>query len=158
MGFFKNLFSTHNSHTTASEEELFSWTDKEYLKASSNYFSGMEKIESSWSVIYNLKDYTGDRAEKFIQDCYKNIKDFYAWINAGKKYGETVPPSVPAFKRLSMIYEKQGNFQKAIDICAEAIEIGAINDGAKGQMRGRLARLIKKSEITPGEDILKLLE
>lgn len=57
-----------------------------------------------------------------------------------------------------MIYEKQGNFQKAIDICAEAIEIGAINDGTKGQMRGRLARLIKKSEITPGEDILKLLE
>ena len=53
--------------------------------------------------------------------------------------------SYPSFKRLAIIYEKQGNFKKAIDICKQAIELGFYKDGTPGQMPGRLARLIKKS-------------
>ena len=49
------------------------------------------------------------------------------------------------FQRLAIIYEKQKEYEKAIDICKYAIEVGFYKDGTSGQMPGRLARLIKKS-------------
>ena len=38
------------------------WLDEDYRQISEQYFSGMEAIESDWSVMYNLKDYEGERA------------------------------------------------------------------------------------------------
>ena len=63
----------------------------------------------------------------------------------------------PAFKRLSMIYEKQKDFDSAVKVCIDAIKCGATADGSKGGMQGRLARLIKKAGITPTAEIEKLM-
>ena len=57
------------------------------------------------------------------------------------------PISVRAYKRLSMIYEKQGNYENAFEICIEAIKNGIEYDGTKSGFKGRAARMIKIREF-----------
>lgn len=118
------------------------------------YFSTMPEIEAAWSVLYNLKAYTGPQAEAFEQKCLDNIRDFMStpaeWRQAVRE--------VPACTRLSMLYEKQERYDEAISICAIAIHNGITYDGSKGQMYGRLARLIRKAGKPVSDDILKLLQ
>lgn len=125
------------------------------------YYEYMGKVESAWSVLQNLKLFFGDEAEAFERLCienlalYKNMIDYDAQ-NASRNYEP--PKHVPAYVRLAMLYEKQEKYQKAIDICVEAIKIGAYDDHSKGKMYGRLARLIKKSGVQATPDIQKLIE
>ena len=43
----------------------------------------------------------------------------------GKKFKDyETPISVCAYKRLSMIYEKQGNYENAFEICIELLKMG----------------------------------
>lgn len=122
------------------------------------YYKGMEEIEAMWSVMYNLKIVSGEQADIFINKCYENLADLQNMLQAERKYGfgGEMPFRVPAYVRLAMLYEKQENYEKAINICVEAIRAGATNDGNKGKMYGRLARLIRKSGITVSDDILLL--
>lgn len=73
---------------------------------------------------------------------------------AGEKYresGEQLKAQVddvfdiyiPAFERLAIIYEKQGNVSEAIEICEMAIGYG-LKDSTKGGFEGRLEKLQKK--------------
>jgi selenophosphate synthetase-related protein len=55
-----------------------------------------------------------------------------------------------------MLYEKQEKYQKAIEVCVEAIQIGAYDDHSNGKMYGRLARMIKKSGIDVTDEIKQL--
>lgn len=56
---------------------------------------------------------------------------------------EITLPRIPAFDRLAIIYEKQGNHQAAIQVCQRAIELG-LPSSTKGGFPGRLAKLEKK--------------
>lgn len=149
MGFF-DLFKTK-------EKIPNKYYDNSWKIASSKYYDGLQKIESQWSVLYNLKCFSGPKAEKFITLCEDNIQAFFILQHIEKKYGEDSPPSVPAFKRLAMIYEKQKDFASAIKVCMDAIKCGATVDGSKGGMQGRLARLVKKAGITPTAEMEKLM-
>lgn len=122
------------------------------------YYKGLEEIESMWSVMYNLKITFGEKADIFEAKCRQNLLDLFEMLKANEKYGfdSSMPPHVPAYVRLAMLYEKQEKYQEAIDVCVEAIKFGAINDGNKGKMYGRLARLIRKSGIDVNDDILAL--
>lgn len=122
------------------------------------YYKGLEEIESMWSVMYNLKIVNGEQANIFEAKCRDNITDLYQMLDANRKYSydSTMPPHVPAYVRLAMLYEKQERYGEAIDICVEAIKAGAFNDGNKGKMYGRLARLIRKSGITVDDEVLAL--
>lgn len=125
---------------------------------SSKYFSTLQEIESMWSVMYNLKLMSGEKADAFEIKCKENIVELYDMLDASKKakFDSSVPPSVPAYIRLAMLYERQERYQDAINICVDAIKAGAIDDGSKGKMYGRLARLIRKSGIEVNDDILSL--
>lgn len=116
------------------------------------YFDAIPEIEAAWSVLYNLKSYTGPQADAFEQKCLANIQDFMstpaAWRQGVRE--------VPAYTRLAMLYEKQERYDEAIDICSAAIRNGITIDGSKGQMYGRLARMIRKSGKTVSDDIIKL--
>lgn len=164
MGFLNKILNSllqaqadKNLNTDRISHNRYSWEDRDYTSASNKYFTGMEEIETNWSVLYNLNCYTGTRADKFIADCKKNINDFYSWQKIAKTYGEDSPPSVPAFKRLAMIYEKQGLYENSIAVCREAILACACSDGTKGGMKGRLTRMIKKSGRTPTDEEMILL-
>lgn len=51
--------------------------------------------------------------------------------------------SVAAFKRLAIMYEKQGRIQDAISIAERALAVGQ-DDGTKGGFAGRIDKLRKK--------------
>ena len=143
MGLLKKIFKIPTA-TSATHQAADLYENK--------YFSGMEEIEAMWSVLYNLKIVTGEKADMFEQKCLQNISDF-----------QHIPPvntqatrEVPAYTRLAMLYEKQERYDEAIAVCADAIRRGIVYDGSKGQMYGRLARLIRKSGKQVDSDILKL--
>ena len=50
---------------------------------------------------------------------------------------------IPSFQRLAIIYEKKGEYKKAIDICKKAIKYN-LRDTSKAGFEGRLERLEKK--------------
>lgn len=117
-----------------------------YLSAvrpvSNKYYSQVEKIQSDWSVLYNLKDYTGPLASKFEDDCYDNINSYIEMKTVYEKYKQTIPTNIPAFRRLAMLYEKQERFEEAVDICRKACSFGM-------DERSRMVRMIKKAGRTP---------
>lgn len=124
---------------------------------SDTYIKNMEKIESMWSVLQNLRIYTGDQADTFESLCYQNIDEYHRMADFDRQQDAIVPAHAPCYVRLCMLYEKRQDYQKGIDICVEAIQSGADKDGQKG-MHGRLARLIRKSGIDVNPDILKLTQ
>lgn len=127
-------------------------------QASKIYFSTNDKIEAMWSVLYNLNCFSGEKAYSLETLCLQNIKNLDNMLNCNKlaNFDDSIPPHVPAYVRLAMLYEKQERYKDAINICVEAIQRGAVNDNSKGQMYGRLARLISKSGIEVDQEILLL--
>ena len=158
MGLLKSLLGKSTERQNYYNYNAASY--KEMEKANAKYYNGLDKIESMWSVMYNLKSYEGSNADKFETICYESIKYLGIMINAQKNanYGNSIPLHVPAYVRLAMLYEKREDYEKAINICADAIRAGFINDGNKGKMYGRLARLIHKSGINVDSNISKLIE
>lgn len=162
MGLF-NLFNkatTYEKQLSVSDEHItLDPAYIEYTNASSVYYNGMEEIESMWSVITNLGIYNTNESDILINKCIKNIEDLTTMLKCAKaiEYDSSYPPHVPAYVRLAMLYEKREDYKSGIDICVEAIRHGAINDGSKGKMYGRLARLIKKSGIEPTEEMISLI-
>lgn len=132
--------------------------DKDFLKKQEQYYKGLEDVENKWSVLHNLGVYEGVPTEKYIKLCLSNIRQFIAMNSLGKQYKDYDSPlSVPAYKRLSMLYEKQGKYKEAYEVCIEAIQAGVERDGTKAGFKGRAARMIKKSGITPDDEIMNIL-
>ena len=137
------------------KRELFhqQMNDEEYKTALKQYFDAMEKMNHEWSVIYNLKDYSSKRAERFEIMCAQQI-DRFLTINQKWSQYENPAPRTDAFKLLSILYERQGRIDDAANVCLKSIEYGYEADGTKGGMRGRLARLIKKGAAAKMPDDL----
>lgn len=147
------LFEAKGYKQSEVEVNKFQQYEKESRPIWNKYQKGMNKLQSDWSVMYNLKEYSGTRAKKYESDCLKNIELYKQLTVINKKYGEKSPPNVPAFKRLAMLYEKQGKFEESSSICIDALRNGVWGDG----MQGRLARMIKKAGRTPNHEEMKLL-
>lgn len=134
--------------------------DKVAEKLSDIYYEHMDKIQKMWSVLYNLKAFQSDQALEFEQSCKENINEWIEYKSYCEKKGfltENAVHYVPAYVRLSMLYERQGKLFEAIKICVEAIKNGAYNDHNSSSMYGRLSRLIKKAKIEPTDEIKQIL-
>lgn len=118
------------------------------------YCKDMEQVEVMWAVLRNL--YSDEQAAHFERFCRMNIAEYRDMYAFDMEHEQEPPHHAPCCVRLAMLYERQGKLKEAIDTCAFAIRIGAYEDGSKGQMYGRLARLIKKSGLNI--DMQKLLE
>ena len=125
-----------------SAEEKFERYQREVKSVANKYYAKMQEIEKSWSVLYNLGEYTGDLAKKLEKDCLANIESYKKMLEIDKKYGEKTPTNIPAIKRLAMLYEKQGKFNEAVEICKIACSFGM-------DERSRMARMIKKLKRLP---------
>lgn len=135
------------------DTKLFMRYRMEVEPISDKYFSQINRIQDNWSTMYKLNSYTGKRADEFREDCLENIQLYVQMAEIEKKYGQTPPPNAPAFKRLAMLYEKQGDYEKSISVCTKALINGAWGDG----MINRLARMIKKAGRKPTSDELALM-
>lgn len=115
----------------------------------------MEKIGVAYSIAVNLTSPFSAEMEKVIELCKEDISLAMLWrdqlleelrmIHPDKEFTVAdLHGSYPSFKRLAIIYEKRKEYQKAIDVCEQAISLGYTHDGTEGQMPGRIARLMKK--------------
>lgn len=152
MGFFRSLFNQSPQLNTSSASSA--WSDAHHIAITDAYYPQMDKIEEQWSVMYNLKDFSGKRADLFIEMCLENIDLYKQMATIENAYGEDSPPSAPAFKRLAMLYEKNQRYEDAVAVCIDALSYGAHG----GNMRGRLARMIKKAGRTPTALELEFLD
>ena len=116
------------------------------------HYKNIEKIDMLYTVANNLSLPNSPEMQKVIELCLDDIRlapDFLEYCKEIANYYKTdlqkQIPTYPSFYRLAIIYEKQKEYQKAIDICNYAIKLGYIRDGTKGQMPGRIARLIRKA-------------
>lgn len=70
------------------------------------------------------------------------------WSALNEEYsGGTDNPTldaVPLYKRLSIIYEKQGKYEEAIQVCRDAIGKGLTDDKSQGGFSGRIVKLEKE--------------
>ncbi len=88
---------------------------------------------------YKQRNNRDDAIEKCIEYCKKDIEIVDEFLESWD--GE--PPRIPSFKRLAIIYKKQKEYEKAIDVCDKAIERG-LSDKTKTGFEGRRQRLLNK--------------
>ena len=143
------------------DEIIQNFKDRTFVQRnpySKSYYEHLEKIESMWSVMHNLGTFGGQQASQFEKACVYNIREYHAMVQWDEQNGrnKVPPPHVPAYVRLAMLYEKNSMYDKAIEVCVSAIRCGAYNDGSKGKMHGRLARMIKKSGRNVPQEIMRL--
>lgn len=125
-----------------SEAEKFMRYQKEVKQVSQTYYSQMNRIQEDWSTLYNLSVYTGFFGERFEKLCLANIANYKEMLRIDKKYGKKTATNIPAFKRLAMLYEKQGRFEEAVEVCKQAYSLGM-------DERSRMVRMIKKAGRKP---------
>jgi tetratricopeptide (TPR) repeat protein len=102
-------------------------------------------------LYYKQRDDRPDAINFCIDFCLldiNSIEQFIAlWHQQVKSLGipddKIETPRIPSFERLSIIYDKQGRFLEAIEICKKAIELN-LQDSTKGGFSARLALLEKK--------------
>lgn len=126
--------------------------EEKYTKVLDNHFKNIEKINMLYTVANNLSLPNSPQMQQVIDLCLQDIELAPQISNYCKEmaihYNDDLDNHLfnyVSFHRLAIIYEKQGEYQKAIDVCRQAIELGFYKDGTAGQMPGRMARLIKKS-------------
>ena len=125
------------------------------------YFQGSDKVEEQWSTLSDMEKIDDNKAVKFEKLCKNNIDDLYAMLNATEEHDgniEEMPDEVPAYNRLTMLYERQGRIKEAMETCVESIINGAISDGSIKGMRGRLATLVEEADFDVSKDVLELLD
>lgn len=147
---WEKLKQENNWHFPKSKVEIF----EEYLVESKDisdaYFELMEKIQKNWSVLYNSKDYFGPLAVEIEQDCIKDIAYYEKMLKINKKYKQSTATNIPAFRRLAMLYERQGKYEESIEVCRKACSF-------KMDERARMERMIKKAGRQPTTEEIKII-
>lgn len=145
---WNKLISINNWHFKEDEAEKY---QKEVKEAADNYYYLLSLIQREWSVLYNLKNYNGQQAKEFEKMCLDDIRYYIKMREIDLKYNEKTPLNAPAFTRLAMLYEKQGEYEKAAFVCKEACLLGI-------DERSRLIRMLKKAGRTPTVEEISLIE
>lgn len=134
-----------------SDVDKFVKYQNEVKPISDKYYHLLEKIQNDWSVLYNSGDYTSKFATQLERKCFNDVIYYEKMREINKKYGKTTPTNIPALKRLAMLYERQGNYEKSIEICKRACFLGM-------DERSRMLRMIKKAQREPNEEEKSLLD
>ncbi len=128
-------------------------SDVEFVQTRAAYYEMSTEVQSDYKVIYHSGQYNGEAARLFEGKALQVIEAAEYLAQKWRQYGQEQPRNCDAYKRLSMVYERQGRITEAAEICARAIKSGYDMDGTDGGMRGRLARLIKKgADVLHGQD------
>lgn len=155
MQFEENICTDKNSPYYNYPNDLKAWCENrdKYAITWQNFAKYKENINHYYSDFINnglkqkdlqqLENYCNKYLE-LVPDLIKSLKeekqinkDDKMIINANQYY-EFV------YKKLALAYEKQGDYQKAIEICQKSIDSGFVNDGTKSGFNGRIEKLKKK--------------
>ena len=133
------------------KDDEFEKYQKEVKAVSDHYYYLLPLIQREWSVLYNLNSYNGKQAKEFEEMCLNAIGCYIEMHKIDLKYNEKTPLNAPAFTRLAMLYEKQGEYEKAAFVCKQACALGI-------DERSRLIRMLKKAGRAPTTEELSLIE
>lgn len=148
---WERLKSVNGWRFRESDVERLERYEKEVKPFADPYFKQLREFESDWSALYNLGTYTGSLADSFERKCLSNIANYKEMRRIDRKHGRETATNIPAFRRLAMLYEKQGRFEEAVEVCKQAWSLGM-------DERSRMVRMIKKAGRTATAEELKLLE
>ena len=131
--------------------------DKQYQHALSSFYSMVEEIQETYTVINNLGSFDSEAGDKLVERCIEavNIDDLIR--NKRAYYDGTPYEYCEPYKILCMICEKREEYKWAASVCVSSIQKGYTKDGTKGGMRGRLARIIKKGNLPLTEEMKDIL-
>lgn len=124
--------------------------NEKFQKINKKHMKLLEQIGQMYAVASNVMDCNGPQMAQVISLCRKDIALLPEYRDALEKYSSNYDSSLnelnywESYKRLAIIYEKQGKLQEAIDVCWEAINNGITNDGNSSGFIGRAARLTRK--------------
>lgn len=110
-------------------------------KMEAEHYRNSQKIETNYSILYQARTFHGSKADQLIALCKKDIelapalKDF--WGATG-----SVPPSYGTFKRLAILYERRKEYDEAISVCKQSLELGFL-EGKPGQTQARIVKLLR---------------
>ena len=113
--------------------------------AENKHFDLMPKIDELYSSVMHSKDYTGSKAKRLEELCKKDIS-LAPDVWKGMKQNSPQlcsPPTYPSYRQLATLYERRGEYEKAIDVCRAAIRDGYNDDGTRAKMSGRIERIEK---------------
>ena len=130
--------------------------DQAYQKLRKRSENLHTKIEDAYTVLRNMDAYNTESGDKFISMCEKYFAMTPELWPYWKKYEIDVLYAMP-YTRLSMVYEKRGDYYNAALICVRSINDGFPYDGPAARMQNRLSRMIKKGKFEPTEEMQKIL-
>ena len=153
-GSVKSTSQTQQSYlqgvgSTAVSEKDYDFAERILLKAldakggspSDRHFVYNSLID----LYYKQRDERDDAIEKCIVHCSEDIASIDAFLSGWEQEHGGPLPRIPSFKRLAIIYEKQGKYDAALDVCEQALQRG-LEDGTKGGFEGRKQRILKKMD------------
>lgn len=115
------------------------------------HYKYLNEINLLYKEARKLPSYNTDKMENVISLCLKDIELAPYFLEYNKKeaksYGVSLKswiPNFPTFKKLAIIYEKQGKYLEAIEICKQAISLGFNNDDTRDGLLGRIQKLEQK--------------
>lgn len=101
-----------------------------------------EKTRGTAAQYYSAKEF--DKSESAYIDLTILFNMLFPmW----KKFDQRLPYGDTPYKRLAMIREKKGDYEGAALACIQQLRLGLMDDGTKGGMCGRLARMVKKGNL-----------
>lgn len=130
--------------------------DQEYQKLRKRSENLYTKIEDAYTVLRNMDAYNTESGNKFISMCEKYFSMTTELWPYWEKYEIDVLYAMP-YTRLSMVYEKRGDYYNAALVCVRSINDGFPYDGPASRMHNRLSRMIKKGKFEPTEEMKKIL-
>ena len=127
--------------------------DNKYKNIVDNHNKLNDEINVKYSVARELTTFDSPEMEHVIELCKQDIAYAPAIIKYDNELQELYEDTdwytpilfYDTFKRLAIIYEKRKEYDKAIDVCKQAINLGITKDGSQGGYHGRMARLIRKN-------------
>lgn len=111
-------------------------------KLQNKHYRNLEKINKLYKIANALDDKYSVQMTQCINACKEDIEIAPAFVQLCISCNEPIPVEYGSFKRLAIIYDKRKEYNKAIDICTQALYLGFTNNG---DMYNRLSRLLKKS-------------
>lgn len=150
-------YGLKNAKNEAERRYYEAQMDKEYQYALSSYYSIVEEIRETYTVINNLSSFDSEAGDKLVERCIRaiNIDDLIR--DKRDYYDSATYEYCDPYKILCMIFEKREEYKWAASVCVASIQKGYTKDGTSGGMRGRLARIIKKGGLPLTEEMKEIL-
>jgi len=98
-------------------------------------------------LLYKQRENRADAIDLCIKYCIEDIQRIEAFKTTYEaRFHDGLPVIIPSFDRLRIIYEKQGKFREAIQLCSRAIEVEAWDIEAGNDQITKLMKKLTSSQ------------